>query len=148
MKVVVQVRLIPDPSAAEALEGTLRLCNEGANLASETAWRERCFRNYDLRRHVSCKLKALGLSAQAAQHAIKKAADAYKVDRKKVRHFRPLASQPFDDRCLSWQLGQGTVSIWTVAGRLKAIPFVCTPWQEELLASRQGESDLVYRDGK
>jgi putative transposase len=99
--VVVQVRLIPDSSTAEALEGTLRLC-----LASEMAWRERCFRSYDLRRHAYCKLKALGLSSQAAQHAIKKPADAYKVDRKTERHFRPLASQPFNDRCLSWRLEQ------------------------------------------
>ena len=35
-----------------------------------------------------------------------------------------LAAQPFDARCLSWQfpdeLGRAaTVSIWTVAGRLK-----------------------------
>jgi hypothetical protein len=34
--------------------------------------------------------------------------------------FRPVAAQPFDARCLSWQFGDlgrdGTVSIWTVAG--------------------------------
>jgi IS605 OrfB family transposase len=38
------------------------------------------------------------------------------------------------------------VSIWTVAGRHE-IPFVCSPHHRAMLASQQGESDLVYRDG-
>jgi len=35
--------------------------------------------------------------------------------------FRPDSAQPFDDRCLSWQVGQSTVSIWTLDGRLKDV---------------------------
>jgi IS605 OrfB family transposase len=34
-----------------------------------------------------------------------------------------------------------------VAGRVKGIPFVCSPEALTLLASRKGESDLAYRDG-
>jgi len=42
-----------------------------------------------------------------------------------------------------------SVSIWTTGGRLKAVRFACAPWQLELLrAHRQGESDLLLRDGK
>ena len=29
--------------------------------------------------------------------------------------FRAHAAQPFDDRCLSWQMDARTVSIWTVS---------------------------------
>lgn len=55
--------------------------------------------------------------------------------------------QPFDDRCLSWQLDRKTVSIWTTAGR-QAMPFACSDTQlATLRAHRQGESDLIHRDG-
>jgi hypothetical protein len=39
--------------------------------------------------------------------------------------FRP-AAQPYDDRCLSWQYDAATVSVWTVEGRVKNIPFACS----------------------
>nr|WP_285622007.1 transposase [Actinoallomurus iriomotensis] len=32
--------------------------------------------------------------------------------------FRAEAAQPYDDRCLSWQYDAGTVSVWTVEGRI------------------------------
>lgn len=48
---------------------------------------------------------------------------------------------------LTWNLDARTVSIWTVAGRLKGIGFVCSAEAMRLLASRKGESDLVMRDG-
>ena len=62
--------------------------------------------------------------------------------------FRADAAQPFDDRCLSWQLDRRTVSIWTAAGRMTGIPFRCSAAQfGRLRDHRQGESDLVHRDG-
>src|SRR5262249_5976730 len=62
--------------------------------------------------------------------------------------FRRDAAQPFDDRCLSWQLTDHTVSIWAVGGRLNKVPFRCSDSQFSTLAAhRRGESDLVCRDG-
>lgn len=62
--------------------------------------------------------------------------------------FRRDAAQPFDDRCLSWQHDAGTVSIWTVAGRVKHLRFTGSVGQLRMLrAHRRGESDLVLRDG-
>lgn len=61
--------------------------------------------------------------------------------------FRQDAGQPFDDRCLSWQIDRSTVSIWTSAGRMRNVGFVCAPWQRTMLADRTGESDLIFRDG-
>src|SRR6266487_2086917 len=117
MKLTVQVQLLPDPAQRVALGQTLALANEAANLASGIAWERRAFGTYDLHRLAYGQLRALGLSAQLAVRVIKKVGDAYKRDRRTKRKFRDDAAQPYDDRCLSWQLNWGTVSIWTVAGR-------------------------------
>ena len=67
--------------------------------------------------------------------------------------FRPVAAQPFDARCLSWQFGDlgrdGTVSIWTVAGRLRTVRVVGNPHHLLLLLRGRtiGETDLIHRDG-
>ncbi|MFC4894055.1 RNA-guided endonuclease InsQ/TnpB family protein [Streptosporangium amethystogenes subsp. fukuiense] len=159
MKFVVQVRLFPTPAQEAALADTLRLCNEAANLVSRVAWERKVFRNYDLRVHSYGELKAMGLSAQPAQHVIKKVSDAYTTVKAQVSAelrkplakpiaFRPDAAQPFDDRCLSWQVEARTVSIWTTGGRMKGIRFACSDDQARALAAyRKGESDLIHRDG-
>ncbi|MFF3441673.1 RNA-guided endonuclease InsQ/TnpB family protein [Streptosporangium sp. NPDC002721] len=159
MKFVVQVRLFPTPVQEAALADTLRLCNDAAALVSGVAWQMKVFRNYDLRAHSYGELKGMGLSAQPAQHVIKKVADAYTTVRAQVRGklrpplakpiaFRPDAAQPFDDRCLSWQIEVRTVSIWTTGGRMKGLRFACSDTQARALAvHRKGESDLIHRDG-
>src|SRR5262249_42283080 len=43
--------------------------------------------------------------------------------------------------------GRERISIWTLDGR-QAIPFVCGERQRSLLASRLGQSDLLYRQGQ
>ena len=52
MKIVVQVKLLPDASEATALEATLRALNDAANMVSAVAFDRRAFREYDLRKHV------------------------------------------------------------------------------------------------
>ncbi len=148
VKLNVQVRLLPDPAQEAALRATLDLANQAANLVSEVAWQRGVFRNFDLRKITYGRVRAKGLSAQPAQHVIKKVADAYTLDRRTKRTFRADAAQPYDDRCLSWQPDQHTVSIWTIAGRLKGLRFTLGEHQQALLAHRKGESDLLCRDGK
>jgi putative transposase len=168
VKIVVQVKLLPDASEAAALEATLRAVNDAANLVSAVAFGRRVFREYELRKQVYGDLRARGLGAQAAQHVIRKACHAYKTLEASIRAgnlgkpgsarrvkaesrpvtFRPDAAQPYDDRCLSWQPGPRTVSIWTTSGRLRGVRFACSADAIETLAAcRQGESDLVHRDG-
>ncbi|MGW6485016.1 RNA-guided endonuclease InsQ/TnpB family protein, partial [Streptomyces sp. NPDC055059] len=61
---------------------------------------------------------------------------------------RPEGAQPYDDRMLSWQYTQRTVSIWTLSGRMKEVAFTASPEHLARLALyRKGESDLLYRDG-
>ncbi|WP_432544690.1 RNA-guided endonuclease InsQ/TnpB family protein [Kineococcus sp. SYSU DK002] len=159
MKIVVPVRVFPTAPQQESLAATLRACNDAANTVSRLAWDRRVFRQYDLHHATYTQLKAAGLGAQAAVRVIAKVADAYKLDTRTKRFFKPSAAQAFDDRCLSWQLPpapqggreeavEGTVSIWTVTGRLKGLRFKCSPQQMAALrVHRKGESDLVHRGG-
>jgi IS605 OrfB family transposase len=72
--------------------------------------------------------------------------DAYKLDRRTERTFKPLGSIAFDSRILSWNLDKNEVSIWTMDGRQK-MPFVCHNRAKELLSGERGESDLCLIDG-
>lgn len=169
MKLVVQVKLLPTPEQTSALTATLRACNQAATHAAAIAHAKNLTDRNGLQQEVYAELKAVfGLSAQPAVRVVKKVVDAYttlkanlragnlgrpgsrrriKAESKPVT-FRPRAAQPFDDRCLSWQLDQQTVSIWTTAGRLKRVRFACSRETLKLLAAhRKGESDLIERDG-
>ena len=78
-----------------------------------------------------------------------KVGDSYKLDRKVQRTYRPHGSIAYDDRLLSFNLDRQTVSIWTVASdHRQTIPFVCGERQRQVLQTRQGESDLVFRQGQ
>ncbi|MFD7440200.1 RNA-guided endonuclease InsQ/TnpB family protein [Streptomyces sp. NPDC059909] len=169
MKLVVQVKLLPTPVQAAALEATLRACNEAATWVGKVAFEKDVKKNFALRKLTYGEVKARwGLGAQAAQHVIKKTCDAYrtlasnlkagnlgKPGSKRYRRasetpiaFRPEGAQPYDDRMLSWQVDQRRVSIWTVTGRVKDIAFTASPEQLACLAlHRQGASDLIARDG-
>ncbi|WP_327579563.1 MULTISPECIES: RNA-guided endonuclease InsQ/TnpB family protein [unclassified Streptomyces] len=168
MKIVVQLKLMPEAEQAAALRSTLRTVNDLACWVSQVAFAHGVPREYELRKHTYPHLKAEGLGAQAAQHVIKKVRDAYTTlhaniragnlgkpkSRRRVKAeskpiaFRPEAAQPYDDRCLSWQYDQHTVSIWTMAGRIKNVSFVCAADALKTLRDyRKGESDLIERDG-
>ncbi|MGW4568686.1 RNA-guided endonuclease InsQ/TnpB family protein, partial [Streptomyces sp. NPDC004561] len=168
MKIVVQAKLLPTAEQAVALRSTLLECNDGANWVSQVAFDRGVPREYELRKYTYAELKVRGLGAQAAQHVIKKVRDAYTTlhanitagnlgkprSKRRVQAeskpitFRAGAAQPYDDRCLSWQHDAGTVSIWTTVGRLKGVRFTGSADQLKTLRGyRQGESDLIERDG-
>jgi IS605 OrfB family transposase len=146
MKLTAQVKLLPTPEQAAALKRTLETANEACDFASARAWNEQEFKKYYL--HHLCYQdvrERFGLSAQMAVRVIAKVADAYKPDKKSHRRFKPTGSIAYDDRILSWRMDDTTVSIWTMDGRQR-ISYVCGELQCEMLAARQGESDLsVFR---
>lgn len=170
MKLVVQVKLLPSPEQAAALEVTLRACNRAADHVSRVAFETGVRDRNGLQKLVYADIKAtFGLSAQPAVRVVKKVVDAYSALAASVKagrlgrptskryrkttgspvDFRPGAAQPFDDRCLSWQTDARTVSIWTVDGRMRGIRYTGSPDQLKTLAEyRKGESDLVRRGGK
>ncbi|GAB2492528.1 RNA-guided endonuclease InsQ/TnpB family protein [Nocardiopsis aegyptia] len=171
MKLTVQVRLVPDAVQASALERTLPAVNDAATWVSTVSFDRFGLKGSvrELRKLCYGELKAQGFGAQAAQHILKRVADAYTTLRANIRGgnlgpptsqrrrraeskpiaFRPHAAHTFDDRCLSWNHDAQTVSIWTLDGRIKNLRFACSPGALKQLAEhRKGESDLVFRNGK
>ncbi|MFG2521708.1 RNA-guided endonuclease InsQ/TnpB family protein [Streptomyces sp. NPDC048527] len=170
MKLVVQVKLLPTPEQAAALEATLRACSRAATHVASVAFDKGVKDRNGLQKLLYADIKAtFGLSAQPAVRVVKKVVDAYttlaaqaragllgKATSKRYRRamsspvgFRPEAAQPFDDRCLSWQQDARTVSIWTADGRMKNIRYTGSADQLKVLHEhRKGESDLVQRGGK
>jgi putative transposase len=165
-KQVVQVKLLPTPEQAAALAATLHAVNEAATWTAEVAFAHGLPREYALRQHTYARLKAEHhLGSQIAQLVIKKTCHAYntiaglvkngRLQGKRARQatskpvaFRSDAAQAFDDRCLSWQVDTRTVSIWTLRGRMRHVAFTGQADQLKVLERcRQGESDLVHRDG-
>ncbi|MCG8351293.1 MAG: RNA-guided endonuclease TnpB family protein, partial [Chloroflexales bacterium] len=147
MKLTAQLKLQPSPAQAAMLTRTLETTNAACNFISAVAWETRIFGKFALQRLCYQQVRhQFALSAQMTIRALAKVGDAYKLDKKAKRTFRPLASIAYDDRILSFALPRSEVSIWTLDGR-QAIPFVCGERQCRLLACRQGESDLLHHRG-
>jgi putative transposase len=145
VKLIVQLKLQPSLQQARALLATLERANDAANTIRELAWETQTFGQYALQEAHYYAIKArFELTAQLVIRVIAKVADAYKLGRARPRRFRRHGSIAYDDRILRY--GADRVSIWSLEGRLP-IPFVCDDRTRKLLQSRQGESDLVYRDG-
>ena len=175
VKQVVKVRLLATQDQAGALQATLRTCNDAASWLSAGMHAEGLRDKRQVQQRFCGELKdRFGLSAQPAIRVIGKVADAYKTLRANIKagnygppgantrekvaatpiSFRADVAQPFDARCLSWQLPEqggvreATVSIWTTAGRLKGVRVLGAPRDLVLLRTRAiGETDLIRRDG-
>ncbi len=148
MKLTAQAKLVVTQAQAESLKRTMETANAATNFASRLAWDNRLFGRVPLQKLVYHPIRQeFGVSAQSACLIVRKVADAYKLDKKTIREFRPLGAVAFDDRILAWKLDKQTVSIWTIDGRL-TIPFVAGDYQTKLLQGQRGETDLVYRDGE
>jgi putative transposase len=149
MKLIAQVQLQPTSEQADALRRTLEQPNAACDAISNHAWNAQTFRQFDLHHLCYYTIKdTFNLSAQMTVRCIAKVADAYKLHRAAKRSFRPHGSIAYDDKLLTWAMDAQHVSIWTVDGRLKDVPFVAGERQLALLAARRGETDLVYRRGK
>jgi putative transposase len=147
MKLIAQIRLNPTPEQHAALLATLAEANAACDAISLIAWQAREFRRIPLQKLSYHQVKdSFQLGAQVLIRCIAKVADAYKLDCKVKRTFRPHGAIAFDDRNLSWYTDKQAVSIWTVEGR-QHISYRLGTHQRKLLASRKGESDLVYHKG-
>ena len=147
-RLIAQLKLHPTPEQATALLRTLETANAACNAISQTAWDTNTFKQFDIHRQRYEHIRSsFALSAQLAVRCIAKVADAYKLDKDTLREFKPHGGVPYDDRILSWNMYEPSVSTWTLDGR-QSIPFVCGKRQWELLQSRRGETDLVYIKGQ
>jgi putative transposase len=93
MKLIAQLKLQPTPAQATALRSTLERANAACNSISGVAWETRTFGTFALQQRCYESVRVqFGLAAQMTIRALAKVADAYKLDKKRKRVFRPLAS--------------------------------------------------------
>src|SRR5574343_1014523 len=148
MKLIAQLKLQPTPEQHAALKQTLEAANAACNYVSDVAWQRQTFGQFNLQKLCYADIRAtFAIGADVAVRVFAKVADAYKLDKKTERTFKPLAAFPFNDRLVSYKLAKQTVSIWTMTGRQK-MPFVCGERQAKLLEGLHGECDLIYRNGE
>lgn len=148
MRLTVQLKLKPTVSQATSLRASLKTANAAADYISKEAWKAGEFRRFPLHNLVYRFVRdAFPLSAQIVCLLLGKVADAYKLDKKVCRQFRPLGSIAYDCRVLNINMATSSVSIWSVDGRLK-MPFVCGERARALLAHPHGEADLIHRAGE
>ncbi len=148
MKLISQLQLKPTAEQKAALLATMERANNACDYISQVAWEQQTFGQFKLHHLVYEEAKSrFELSAQVVVRCIAKVVDAYKLDKKKQRSFKPHGAISYDDRILTYALTQSEVNIWVLGGRIK-IPFVCGEPQKALLQTRQGESDLCLVKGK
>jgi IS605 OrfB family transposase len=148
MKLTARVKLQPTPEQHQGLLETLEQANAACNYIGDIAWQQRQFHQFGIHKLVYHAVKTqFGLTAQVVVRCISKVADAYKLDRKTPRTFKPHGSIAYDDRILRWYVAKQEVSIWTTQGRQR-IPFQAGQRQLELLKAQRGESDLCLIDGE
>jgi len=148
MKLIAQVKLQPTEDQCPALLKTLEQANAACNYVSRIAWETKTFHQFALHKLTYYDVREkFGLSAQVTVRIEAKVADAYKLDRKHKRTFLKHGAITYDERILSWRQRDQTINIWTINGRQR-MPFVAGERQLQLLEHRQGQADLIYRDGK
>ena len=142
MKLTAKVRLYPDKEQQQLLFDTLGKANAACDKISQYAWDNKVFGQYDLHHAMYHPIRSSSdLSAQMVVRCLAKVADAYKLDRKRFRKFRPLGSIAYDSRILTWK--KDRVSLWCIGGRQKIDYRTGGPYSE-LLNYQQGETDLAY----
>ena len=136
---------MPTNEQANLLLKTIKEANAVCNAISDVAWGKRIFNNFKLHREVYHSYKAtFKLSSQILVRCIAKVADAYKLDKKTKREFRPFGGIGYDSRIMTYKPND-IVSLWAIGGRIK-IPFVCH--NRNYMPYIKGEADLVYKKGK
>ena len=146
MKLTLQIKLLPTDEQAITLKNTFSVFNEACNTISQIAWERHVFKQFSLHKEVYYPIKeTYHLSSQLVVRAISKVANAYKLDRKKQRHFREYGAITYDSRVLSYNVTQSVCSILLIGGREK-IAYTC--YRPQLMQYAKGEADLVYIKGK
>jgi predicted transposase len=124
MKLTLKIKLLPTNEQADLILETMKEANTVCNAISDVAWRSVFSIILKLHHQVYHSYKAtFNLSSQILVRCIAKVADAYKLDKKTKREFRPLGSIGYDSRIMTYK-PNNVVSLWCIGGRQK-IDFVC-----------------------
>ncbi len=145
MKLTLKIKLLPTDEQTNLLLYTMKEANTVCNAISDVAWQERIFNNFKLHHRTYHTYKAtFQLSSQMLIRQIAKVADAYKLDKKTKRIFKPLGGIAYDSRIMTYK-PNNVVSLWCIGGRQK-INFVCH--NPSYIPYIKGEADLVFKKGK
>ena len=145
VKLTAKVKLLAAAQPSAARLATMTAANRCADRLSDRAFKTGIFAPFGLHALAYSEARGkFGLSSQAVVRAIAKVADAYQLDKKTKRTFRPTGAIAYDARLLTWH--DGVISIWTTEGRQR-MRFAAGAPQLELLQHQGGESDLIYRRG-
>lgn len=145
MKLTLKIKLLPTDEQVNLLLETMKEANAVCDAISNVARQEKIFNNFKLHHKVYHSYKAtFQLSSQMLIRQIAKVADAYKLDKKTKRSFKPLGSIAYDSRIMTYK-PNNVVSLWCIGGRQK-ISFICH--NPDYIPYIKGEADLVYKKGK
>ena len=145
MKLTLKIKLLPTDKQVKLLLDTIKEANTVCNAISEVAWEKKIFNNFKLHHQIYHPYKvSFQLSSQMLIRQVAKVADAYKIDKKTIRAFKPLGSISYDSRIMTYK-GDDIVSLWCIGGRQK-IKFICH--NRKYLPYIKGEADLVYKNNK
>ena len=141
---------VSEADAAKLAE-TQAAFNAACDYGSAVAFQERIFNQVRLHHAVYYDVRErFGLLAQFAVRAVAVVADAYKLDKKTQRHFRPDAAIVYDERLyrLEPKGGFQRVGLSTLDGRI-VCDLAIGGHQRRLLsqAEKIGQAD-VFRDSK
>ena len=135
---------MPTKEQEKLIIDTMKEVNTVCDAISEMAFSKKIYNQYKIHHEIYHPFKSkYKLSAQVLVRAISKVCDAYKIDKKVKRVFRPLGAITYDSRILTYK--KEVASIWLLGGRQK-IPFVCH--NRNYLPYIKGEADLVYKKGR
>lgn len=147
MKLVVQIKLLPDADQATALLGYMRAFNAAATEAARVGFADMVFSQPSIHGRCYRDLRdKFGVSSQTAVRAIGKAVECFARDKTRCPALRPLGAVTYDQRTFSFK-GIDRVSLLTLAGRI-LVPYVVGDYFSGRLRTLKGQADLVHRDGK
>ena len=119
MKLTLKIKLLPTDEQANLLLDTMKEANAVCDAISDVAWQEKILNNFKLHHRTYHAYKAtFNLSSQMLIRQIAKVADAYKLDKKTKRTFKPLGSIAYDSRIMTYK-PNNVVSLWCIGGRQK-----------------------------
>jgi putative transposase len=112
MKLIAQLKLQPTPDQHALLKQTLETANVACNYASERAWEQQIFGRFALQKVAYADVrKQFNLGADITVRVFAKVADAYQLDKKVKRTFKPTGAFPLNERLVSYKFEPQIVSI-------------------------------------
>jgi IS605 OrfB family transposase len=146
MKLVVQIKLLPDSEQAKAILAYVKAFNAAATFAARVGFDAKVFSQPSIHHRCYGEPRCrFGVSSQTAVRAIGKAVECFARDRTVCPKFKPTGAVTYDQRTFTFK-GVDRVSLLTMAGRI-LVPYVVGEYFAGRLDALKGQADLVHCGG-